>query len=175
MYIGRNQQGRRAIHSGTQFTCFTGTKVQILIQKELTGSSQRGRQGTRRHCQTGTQFTCFTGTKVQILTQKALQSGFSTICEAFATDMESSFESGVIGTHHIPSQAEWQRNLSGARCTCFTSTKVQILTQKLRAAGASLFLYQGLGPLLCHMTPALVCVCVCVCVRACVRARVRAP
>jgi hypothetical protein len=41
---------------GTQFTCFTGTKVQILTQ----------RREQRSH------FTCFTGTKVQILTQKAL-------------------------------------------------------------------------------------------------------
>ncbi len=42
---------------GTQFTCFTSTKVQILcaglyVQDVLTG----------------TQFTCFTSTKVQILT-----------------------------------------------------------------------------------------------------------
>ena len=49
------QSGRQ---QGTQFTCFTGTKIQILTQS--------GRQQ-------GTQFTCFTGTKVQILTQKALQ------------------------------------------------------------------------------------------------------
>jgi hypothetical protein len=39
---------------GTQFTCFTGTKVQLLTQKALLGA----------------QFVCFTGTKVQILTQK---------------------------------------------------------------------------------------------------------
>jgi hypothetical protein len=41
--------------SGTQFTCFTSTKVQILTQ-HVGGLS-------------GTQFTCFTSTKVQILTQ----------------------------------------------------------------------------------------------------------
>jgi hypothetical protein len=44
---------------GTHFTCFKGTKVQILTQKALAGAL-------------GIQFTCFTGRKVQILTQKAL-------------------------------------------------------------------------------------------------------
>ena len=41
--------------SGTQFTCFTGAKAQILTQENRRGVP----------C---TQFTCFTGTKVQILT-----------------------------------------------------------------------------------------------------------
>jgi hypothetical protein len=46
---------------GTQFTCFTGAKVQILTQKAL-------RREIDLLC--GTQFTCFTGTQVQILTQR---------------------------------------------------------------------------------------------------------
>jgi hypothetical protein len=46
---------------GAQFTCFTGTKVQILTQKLAEEAPTLGAQ-----------FTCFTGTKVQILTQKAV-------------------------------------------------------------------------------------------------------
>jgi hypothetical protein len=78
---------------GTQFTCFTGNKVQILTQKAAS-SAHQGVQGTQFTCFTGnkvqiltqkaassahqgvqgTQFTCFTGNKVQILTQKAASS-----------------------------------------------------------------------------------------------------
>ncbi len=47
------------VEQGTQFTCFTGTKVQILTQ-------MWGGPGARYPL---SQFTCFTGTKVQILTQ----------------------------------------------------------------------------------------------------------
>ena len=61
-------------------------------------------------------------------------STFATTCAAFGEDMEGSFAGGVMGSDHIPSRAELQRNLSSA----------------------SLFLYQGPGPLLCHMSPALV-------------------
>ena len=46
---------------GTQFTCLTSTKVQILTPEELRGSAQ------------GTQFTCVTSTKVQILTRAELR------------------------------------------------------------------------------------------------------
>jgi hypothetical protein len=52
---------------GTQFTCFTGTKVQILTHAKSTSTDAAHPQEIL-----GTQFTCFTGTKVQILTQKAL-------------------------------------------------------------------------------------------------------
>ena len=48
---------------GTQFTCFTGTKVQILTRYRATRHSGGG----------GTQFTCVTGTKVQIVTAEALR------------------------------------------------------------------------------------------------------
>jgi hypothetical protein len=47
--------------AGTQFTCFTSSKVQILTQKTLLAAQ------TPR---TPTQFTCFTSTKVQVLTRK---------------------------------------------------------------------------------------------------------
>jgi len=43
----------------TQFTCFTGIKVQILTPAELRSQSSVAR---------GPQLTCFTGIKVQILT-----------------------------------------------------------------------------------------------------------
>jgi hypothetical protein len=57
--------------NGTHFTCFTGTKVQILTQKavlvDLAGSERVYKTGN-----IGTLFICLTGTKVQILTQKAV-------------------------------------------------------------------------------------------------------
>jgi hypothetical protein len=56
-----------AAAAGSQFTCFTGTKVQILTQ--LPHTCRRCRASSwRLPPATGTQFTCFTGTKVQILT-----------------------------------------------------------------------------------------------------------
>jgi hypothetical protein len=59
---------------------------------------------------------------------------FTTICNAFADDLQGSFADGVVGSDHIPSRAELQRHI----------------------AGASLFLYMGPGALLCHMAPTLV-------------------
>ena len=67
---------------GTQFTCFTGTKVQILTHKALLarGRSQAPLAAAPPLPQTpGTRFTCFTGTKVQILTQHLLLSLSSAI------------------------------------------------------------------------------------------------
>jgi len=54
------------VRGGTQITCFTGTKVQILTRmcEEVLSLPVRG----------GAQFTFFTGTNVQILTRLALQS-----------------------------------------------------------------------------------------------------
>jgi aminopeptidase C len=57
--------GSAVERAGTQFTCFTSTKVQIL---------NRDRVG-RCWLWAGTQFACFTGTKVQILTQLELYGG----------------------------------------------------------------------------------------------------
>jgi hypothetical protein len=50
--------------TGTQFTCFTSTKVQILTPVEP-AHVDAARVG---YTITGTQFTCFTSTKVQRLT-----------------------------------------------------------------------------------------------------------
>ena len=52
---------------GTQFTCFTGTKVR-LVHKYLACLHAAQDDESR-----GMHFTCFTGTKVQILTQNALR------------------------------------------------------------------------------------------------------
>ena len=55
---------------GTQFACFTRTKVQILTQKAVAGPILlRGAQKLSSPIQFTIQFTCFTGTKVQVLTQ----------------------------------------------------------------------------------------------------------
>jgi hypothetical protein len=54
-----------AREAGAHFTCFTGTKVQML---QLCVSADP--EGAR---EAGAHFTCFTGTKVQMPTQKALQ------------------------------------------------------------------------------------------------------
>jgi hypothetical protein len=50
----------------SEFTCFTGTKVQMLTQKALLYFACGAPPPNFA------EFTCFTGTKVQILTQKAL-------------------------------------------------------------------------------------------------------
>ena len=61
--------------TGTQFTCFTSTKVQILTSISMCDSSHSsaGRYGAATRA--GTQFTCFTGTKVQMLTAALAQLG----------------------------------------------------------------------------------------------------
>jgi hypothetical protein len=89
--------GVRASGRGTQFTCFTGTKVQVLTQVYIyiyiyiyiygRGTRERERYSVyllywykstgadaylSRASGRGAQFSCFTGTKVQVLTLKAL-------------------------------------------------------------------------------------------------------
>ena len=58
------------LDSGTQFTCFTGTKVAEASKAENTvvrlGLLSLGQWND---LDSGSQFTCFTGTKVQTLTQ----------------------------------------------------------------------------------------------------------
>jgi hypothetical protein len=59
--------GRVGAAAGTQFTCFTGTKVQILTQKAVVALAAGAGIGVARslddYHHIGTQFTCFTGTK----------------------------------------------------------------------------------------------------------------
>ena len=54
--IGKEQE---SLISGTEFTCFTGTKVPMFTSDEATSSSQ---------VISGTEFTCFTSTKVPMFT-----------------------------------------------------------------------------------------------------------
>jgi hypothetical protein len=70
-YKSTNTDAAAARTAGTQFTCFTGTKVQFLTQLEYL-SARRQHQRHARAPHTGTQFTCFTSTKVQILTRGRL-------------------------------------------------------------------------------------------------------
>ncbi len=66
MYIyNTNSQVKTQDELGTQFTCFTSTKVQILTRQEALQEKIR----VRDCCQ----FACFTGTQVQILTQRGLR------------------------------------------------------------------------------------------------------
>ncbi len=51
--------------TGTQFTCFTGTKVHILTQKRYAAVTTAA-DGRPPGAPQGTQFTCFTGTKVPV-------------------------------------------------------------------------------------------------------------
>jgi hypothetical protein len=118
----------------TQFTCFPGTKVQILThqmtcstpysnvlyslpsRKACTSTSRRScrcsvyllywYKSTNTDADAGAQFTCFTSTKVRILTQK------------------------LQGLEAVNGRLRALEHLR-FRCTyftCFTSTKVQILT-----------------------------------------------
>jgi hypothetical protein len=56
-----------AVATGTQFSCFTGTKVQILTLRG--GLRTRGSVAAEAGAGAGAQFTCLTGTIVQILTR----------------------------------------------------------------------------------------------------------
>jgi len=96
-------QASRAGHSQcTQFTCFTGTKVQILTLRACRrqGSAIRSARGAL--FDTGTKFTCFTGTKIQILTR-------CLVCHSLLPDV----------------------GIPVVSFTCFTGTKVQVLTRCL--------------------------------------------
>jgi hypothetical protein len=77
---------RRRSAAGTQFACFTSTKVQILTQRLWL---------LRRRSAAGTQFTCFTGTKLQILTQKALQGKYRS-CSQLMSDQFTCFTSTKV-------------------------------------------------------------------------------
>jgi hypothetical protein len=63
-------QASRAGHSQcTQFTCFPGTKVQMLTLRACRRKGPAIRSACGALFDTGTKFTCFTGTKIQILTR----------------------------------------------------------------------------------------------------------
>ena len=60
-------------HEGTHFTCFTGTKLQVLTDTPKSNEAHSEAKLCLKDRGTPTkqlqQFTCFTGTKVQILTR----------------------------------------------------------------------------------------------------------
>ena len=62
-----NSRFNACVSRYSQFTGFTGTKVQILTQKAALVVPDDALAGSTRRL-SGIQFTCFTGTKVQILT-----------------------------------------------------------------------------------------------------------
>jgi hypothetical protein len=112
--------------SGTQFTCFSSTKVQILTAEELLAQAQRTRrlQGP---------FTCFTGTKVQILTAEELlaQAQRTRATSRTASHTESvphftCFTSNSVRAVPLAQRTGKPRGI-GTHFTCFTSTKVLIL------------------------------------------------
>jgi hypothetical protein len=55
--------------AGTQFTCFTRTKVQILSDQGISMMLDDVKDDAEDDAAAGTQITCFTSTKEQILTQ----------------------------------------------------------------------------------------------------------
>ena len=93
-------QVARRCRFGTQFTCFTGTKVQILTQKALVDCSRLSRhtcstRSGRMRCR----IRCCTAARRQLQEQQLQQ------------------------------QASPRRTAAGAHFACFTGTKVQILTR----------------------------------------------
>ncbi len=119
---------------GTHFTCFTGTKVQILTRVWEDAATPRF----------GTHFPCFTGTKVQTNTD-AKGDARLLLSSLRPHTPEEALEYGMsAGTHFtcftstkVPILALRKRlntargAAAGTQFTCFTSTKVQILTQPL--------------------------------------------
>jgi hypothetical protein len=125
-----------------EFTCFTtGTKVQILTREKAERTSilrcLLERSGARKipSLVTGTQFTCCTGTKVQILTQippllratEHTHAMSSLLYWYKSTNADTNADACATATQHT--QAGCPLYL---RCrSCFTGTKVLILTQIL--------------------------------------------
>ena len=71
------REGIELVESGAQFTCFTGTTVQILtelVEADFVDNSACVEliENKGWGIQVNPKFTCFTGTKVQILTLKLL-------------------------------------------------------------------------------------------------------
>ncbi len=126
----------------TQFTRFTGTKLQMLTpQYHKYSHLSTGDDGRQR----STQFTCFAGTKVQILTQKRVAGvSICTQCTCFTgTKVQILIPEGTVAaTRRCSTRSATTRsscNTFAATATatassrysaCFTGTKVQILTQK---------------------------------------------
>ena len=137
-----------------QFTCFTSTKVQILTHfgqgKELLACVQRDGPDEEPFA-IGTHFTCFTSTEVQILTAGVYRlcldisddsvhdSLDMSLTRAIALESPSKLTLSKSDKEELLAQAEEQRAFllrrwSGSgffNLTCFTGTKVHILTLRV--------------------------------------------
>jgi hypothetical protein len=82
----RRASAVRPAQQTDQFTCFTGTKVQIL-----TLASIRSAYVKLRPAQQKDQFTCFMGTKVQILTLASIRSAYVELRPAQQKDQFTCF------------------------------------------------------------------------------------
>jgi hypothetical protein len=105
-----------------QLTCFTSTKVQILTPEERVPGPQSTRSGGRGGGGRDSEFNCFTDTKVQILTR--------------VPGPQSTRSGGRGGGGRGRASLRVGRGdrffLYKYFCTCFTSTRVQILQQRVR-------------------------------------------
>jgi len=134
---------------GTQFTCFTGTKVQMLTQRTQSslcyqaGATRQARSSSSlRRCTTsaGTQLTCFTGTKVQILTQKEMY--YLNRLQSISLGQGQVLLKYVYRNMYVCMYVYIYMLIYICMCmymrvcvTCFASTKVQILTHARCAQG----------------------------------------
>jgi hypothetical protein len=133
-------------HAGPHFTCFTGTKVQILTQKlqcRTRFSSRKNGMTKSLLSRCGTKVQILTplskcGTKVQIL--KEWHDEIATI----KVSVICTFVPVKRGNLSTLIEKEWRdrrdRHYHGTRFTRFTSTKVHILTLSSRGAVLSVCL-----------------------------------
>jgi hypothetical protein len=77
----------------------------------------------------GTQFTCFTSTKLQILTSKDEQLAYLQVLSVLVWLVQKYrlYKVWILPQHPLQNCQP-----PGTQCTCFTSMKVQMLTQELR-------------------------------------------
>ena len=118
---------------GTQFTCFTGTKVQIMTPEELQGlRARRIRRWSLRRMRlicSGEQFTCFTSTKVQILSLRLICSGTRTPCftsfrqVALLALLVQELQASLFTCFTSTRASGKSRELARTQFTCFTGTK----------------------------------------------------
>jgi hypothetical protein len=64
----KDRQKHLSIDAGTHFTCFTSTKVLVLM-RELRAKPKDRQKQSHLSINADTHFTCFTRTKVHILTE----------------------------------------------------------------------------------------------------------
>ena len=125
--------------AGTQFTCFTSTKLQILTPGADDSQRPRDPRQVRRR---GTHFTCFTGTKVQILTPEELHARQR---RKSARSLRRLRPSG----RRLATRRQAKKNKNNHQFTCVASTKAHCLRRLRLSArllatrgqeGASLYL-----------------------------------